>query len=90
MNKDIEKTLEYARAKTGYSLSVVTGDNGISSYWRDKGTVKWSDICSFSKERFKTCKFWLNGAEFPIKVVQWFWNNGTSFTDERCAFFMAL
>ena len=54
MNKDIEKTLEYARAKTGYSLSVVTGDNGISSYWRDKGTVKWSDICSFSKERFKT------------------------------------
>ena len=35
-----------------------------------------------------TCKFWLNGAEFPIKVVQRFWNNGTSFTDERCAFFI--
>ena len=34
------------------------------------------------------CKFWLNGAEFPIKVVQRFWNNGTSFTDERCAFFI--
>ena len=32
------------------------------------------------------CKFWLNGAEFPIKVVQWFWNNGTLFTDVRCAF----
>lgn len=34
------------------------------------------------------CKFWLNGAKFPIKVVQRFWNNGTSFTDERCAFFI--
>ena len=34
------------------------------------------------------CKFWSNGAEFPIKVVQRFWNNGTSFTYERCAFFI--
>lgn len=34
------------------------------------------------------CKFWPNGAEFPIKVVQRFWNNGTSFTYERCAFFI--
>ena len=37
---------------------------------------------------FSICKFWLNGAEFPIKMVQKFWNNGTSFTDERCAFFI--
>ena len=36
----------------------------------------------------EACKFWLNGAEFPIKMVQKFWNNGTSFTDERCAFFI--
>lgn len=36
------------------------------------------------------CKFWLNGAEVPIKVVQRFWNNGTSFTDERCAFFYSM
>ena len=36
------------------------------------------------------CKFWLNGAEFPIKMVQKFWDNGTSFTDERCAFFILL
>ena len=32
----------------------------------------------------------MNGAEFPIKMVQKFWNNGTSFTDERCAFFILL
>ena len=38
----------------------------------------------------KKCKFWLNGAEVPIKVVQRFWNNGTSFTDERCAFFYSM
>ena len=38
----------------------------------------------------RNCKFWLNGAEFPIKMVQKFWDNGTSFTDERCAFFILL
>ena len=49
-----------------------------------KGT-KPENMPRLSKHRGK-CKFWLNGAEFSIKVVQWFWNNGTSFTDERCVF----
>ena len=46
------------------------------------------ELYNYLKNLAPECKFWLNGAEFPIKMVQKFWNNGTSFTDERCAFFI--